>query len=83
MGQQEVIDLLEKQEGPLSCREIAELLEWSFIRTSKIVSKLLKDPFLEIEVIEISPFTIKNWKIEYKKYKTKKGVRLFSIKHPV
>jgi repressor of nif and glnA expression len=72
MSQEEILEVLEKADKPLSRREIAELLEdTGLTKISATICKLLKNQ--EIKFIEVSRIEAK------KKYNSKRRLRVYYI----
>lgn len=72
MGQSEVIELLEKQEMPLSARQISDMLNDDYCKVSKDINKMLQ--YREVECLEI------NKDEAMIRFKCKRRMRLFYVK---
>jgi len=71
MGQEDVINILEKADKPLSRKEIAILLGWAENKTMDIISQLLK--YNEIKCQELN----KDYALKF--YKCKRKMRIYFI----
>jgi len=73
MGQEEIINLLEKAKTPLSRTQIAEMLKETPIKISLLIKRIFKDPHTEVKCIEINRLQAMKF------YNCKRRMRLYFI----
>lgn len=71
MGQEEVINVLEKFKKPMSASEIAKELNQAFTSVSHIIQRIIK--VHEIKIVEL------NREQAMKRYKCKRRMRLYYV----